>query len=259
MALAAIRLELQSSDLESLRLQLTRLFDAPNRAAILKAALEKALAPALAQLQSLTPIGPTGNLRSAAAIKVVAYTRDGNAVGLLGYRRAGRSASRAAAGGKVRVGPDRAFHQFWLEEGTQERTITTIANKPYRRKSHRRRTRFGTVTTVRDHIVAKGQNAVIASSYRKLGPFTVAPTSRKAAGVRVQTEPAYPAAFFRKARKGQPIRIEAMPAGGRSGQPPLKTAWERTQGTVAAILQQEIGMSIEKALQSLTYSAEGNL
>lgn len=259
MALAGIRLELQSADLTQLATQLGNLFDNPGKAGILSSALRKALEPTLARLQALTPIGPTGNLRSAAAIKIVPYDRDGNAVGLVGYRRAGRSRSRSAAGGRVRIGPDRAFHQWWLEEGTKERTITTIANKPYKRKSHRRRTKSGTVTTVQSHIVARGQGAVIASSYRRLGPFKIQPTDRRAANTRVQTEPGYPAAFFRKAKRGESIRIDPMPAGGRSGQPPLKTAWEQTQATVAAILQRELGLSIERALQSLTYSSTGNL
>lgn len=257
MATAGIRLELNTTNLAELTKRIGTLFDKPGKAAILEAALQKAMEPALERLKAITPIGPTGNLRSAAMVKTKAYDRSGNAVALLGYQRAGRARSQSAAGGKVRVGPDRAFHQYWLELGTKERTIQTIANKPYKRKSHRRTTKSGTVTTVQSHIVARGQGSVIASSYRKLGPFKFAPTPRQEDGQAVRTEPGYPGAFFRKAKKGEVIRIDPMPAGGRSGQPPLKTAWEQTRTTVAEILQRELRISLETALQSLVFSGQG--
>lgn len=257
MAIAGIRLELDASDIASLRRQIRNVFDKEGNANVLRSAIEKALEPALARLKSLTPVGPTGNLERAAAVKVVAYPNSGNAVGLLGYQRAGRGKSRASAGGAVRSGPDRAFHQFWIEDGTDERVIQTISNKPFTRKSHRRQYKSGTTIMVSSHVVKKGQGAVIASSYGRLGPFAIAPTQRKDENQRVQTNPGYPRAFFKKAKKGEVVRIDPMPAGGRAGIKPLSTAWEQTSATVAEILQRELAISIEKALDSLVFSSSG--
>jgi|LakMenEpi03Aug12_release.lakeMendotaPanAssembly.Ray.scaffolds.fasta_scaffold166610_4 hypothetical protein len=256
MAAVGIKLELATSNLEELGKIARNLFDRPGNAAMLAKALEKSLTPALERLKRNTPVGPTGNLRSAAAVKVKAYDKSGNAVGLLGYRRAGRGASASAAGGKVRKGPDRAFHQFWLELGTKDYTLTTIANKPYARKSHTRKTKSGTVTTVQAHQVARGQGAVIASSYVKLGRFAMAQTPRQEDGQRVVTNPPYPGAFFRKAKKGQAIRIDGMRPGGTTGKPPLATTWEQSQAEVAEILSRELRLSIEAALQTLIQSAD---
>lgn len=255
MAAVGIKLELATSNLPELQKIARSLFDKPGNATMLAEALEKSLAPALERLKKNTPVGPTGNLREAAAIKVKPYDKSGNAVGLLGYRRAGRGASSSAAGGKVRKGKDRAFHQFWLEQGTKDRVITTIANKPYARKGHTRKTKSGTVTTVQSHQVARGQGSVIASSYVKLGRFAIAQTPRQKDGQRVVTNPPYPGAFFRKAKKGQAIRIDGMRPGGTTGKPPLATTWEQSRTEVAEILSRELRLSIEAALQTLTQSA----
>jgi hypothetical protein len=48
-----------------------------------------------------------------------------------------------------------------------------------------------------------------------------------------------------------------MPAGGSTGQPPLKTAWDRTQATVAEILQRELRLSLEQAISTLSQSVTG--
>lgn len=259
MSAVGIKLELLTSNLPELQKIARNLFDNPGNAAMLAKALEKALAPALVRLKRNTPVGPTGNLQSAAAIKVKPYDRSGNAVGLLGYRRAGRGSSRSAAGGKVRRGPDRAFHQFWLELGTKDYTLTTIANRPYPRKGHTRKTKSGTIATVRAHQVARGQGAVIASSYVKLGRFAIAQTPRQEEGQRVQTNPAYPGAFFKKAKKGESIVLKGMTPGGRTGKPPLATTWEQSQTEVAEILSRELRLSIETALQTLIRSADAEV
>jgi len=259
MATAGITLSIETTNLQELQDIAGKLFSSGEKAAILKAAIEKAIAPALARLKEITPVGPTGNLKRAATKKVVGYTKNGNAVGLIGYRRAGRSASESAAGGRVRRGADRAFHQWWLEYGTQDRVVTKLSNTPYARKGHTRRTRSGGTTTVRPHQVS-GQNAVIASSYAKLGPFKFVPTQRSQEGQRVQTDPGSPQAFFKKAPRGASvIRIPAMQAGGQSGRPPLAAAWADTKTTVAEILQRELRISIERALSALTQSARGSV
>jgi hypothetical protein len=240
-------------------------FLTPRRAApVVAAAIRKAIQPLTQRLRQITPVGPTGNLKRAVSSKVVQYKQDGVAVGIVGYTRAGRGRATSAAGGSVRAGKDRAFHQWWLENGTDERKITKPVLRKYSRKSpttpftRRRRTPAGVVTeTVNGkgviHDVQEKTPTYIASSFNKLGPFTI--IGQTGADGRVQTDPAYPNAFFRKSKT--PIVIPAMQAGGLTGQPPLNTAWLQTQGQVADILQRELSLSLAEAWAALRYRDSG--
>jgi len=226
---------------------------------LLAAAIEKAIQPVEMRLREVSPVGPTGNLKRAVTSKVVEYGLDGVAVGIVGYRRAGRADSSSAAGGSVRAGPDRAFHQWWLENGTQGRLIMKPADKPYTRLGHVRRMKSGKTVDVVTHEV-KRQGGYIASSYNKLGEFRMLPTPRMPrgqSGQRVQTDPGTPQAFFKKS--STPISIPAMPVGGSTGRPPLQTAFDQTRGQVAEILQRELRLSLEQALATLTRSATGSV
>jgi hypothetical protein len=254
MATVGISLTIEQTELRELQAALGRVFKPGEKAQILKRALEKAVAPVLARLKQTTPLGPTGNLREAATSKVIPYTRSGNAVALVGFQRAGRQRSDSAAGGTVRAGNDRAFHQWWLENGTQPRQVGKLSDTPYTRRAHQRRTRSGTVADVQEHTV-KGQGGYIASSFNRLGPFKMVKDPSQPS--RVITEPGYQRAFFRKSKT--PITIPAMPVGGSTGQPPLQTAWDQTQSTAAEILQRELQISLEAALDALTRSASGSV
>ena len=251
MAVAGVQLSLDTSELLRLQSALGKVFDNAGLADTLAEALEKALFPAMSRLRENTPVGPTGNLKRAVNMKVVPYRRQGNAVGLIGYNRAGVGSTTSVAGGTVQAGPDRAFHQWWLEYGTKQRIVTKLSNKPYQRKSHERVMKSGKVASVRAHQVA-GQNAYIASSYNRLGPFRML----KGADGRMATDPAYPNAFFRKSKN--PIVIPAMQPGG-SGEPPVQKTWREYQGKVAATLTQELRISLERALDSLTYTSTGSV
>jgi hypothetical protein len=193
-------------------------------AVALKDALQKAILPAEARLRELTPVGPTGNLRAAVMSLAKAYTKSGNAVGLIGYRATGNRGSESAAGGKVRVSSgnagDRAYHQWLIEYGTRPRVVSKLSNTPYQRKSPTVpfvRTRRGIQEVVRGkgvvHTVS-GQNAYIASSYKTLGPFQMV----KIRGGGFATDPPTPGAFFKKS--ASPIVIPPTPEGGVAGQPP---------------------------------------
>jgi hypothetical protein len=46
---------------------------------------------------------------------------------------------------------------------------------------------------------------------------------------------------------------------GGSGSPPLQTAWARTQSTVAEILQRELRLSLEQALDTLSQRSTGTI
>ena len=258
MAVAGVSLSLDTSELLRLQESLGKVFDNAGLAVTLADALDKALFPAMRRLRENTPAGPTGNLKRAVNMKIVPHKNSGVAVGLIGYNRAAVGKSTSAAGGTVQAGPDRAFHQWWLEFGTKQRVIAKLSNKPYQRKAHQRTMKSGKVASIKAHQVS-GQNAYIASSYSELGQFKMMKTPRVPrgeSGQRVQTDPAYPKAFFRKSKT--PIVIPAMNPGG-SGEPPLRKTWREYQGKVAERLTSELRISLERALEALTYTSTGSV
>lgn len=259
MAVAGIQITAEIANLRELQDAIGRILQPPEKAAICAAALEKAVLPVELRLREVTPVGPTGNLKRAATSKVKQYPRDGNAVAIVGYTQAGSGTSQSARGGKVQSGPDRAFHQWWLENGLGQRTISTPADKPYTRKAHTRTMKSGKVAEVRQHQVAR-QGGYIASSFNSLGGFEgFVPTPRMPRGSgtpqRVQTRPPYDKAFFKKS--SNPIVIPPMPPGGTEGRPPVQTAFNQTRSDVARILEAELRVSLEKALDALTYTRTG--
>lgn len=263
MAVGGVKIDLNTEELRGFATKLREFLPPQVAAKIIGAAVKKAIVPMRQRLKDITPVGPTGNMKLAVSSKVVEYKQSGVAVGIVGYRRAGNAKSESAAGGEVRIGPDRAFHQWWLENGTKARTITKFSNKRYERRSPTvpflRRRRAGKNKNVIEEIVrgkgvvhsVSGQNAYIASSLVRLGPFKFDRTQRPA----VATDPPYPRAFFKKSR--EPIVIPPMPAGGKSGQPPVQTAFNLTQGEIAAILQRELGMSLAEAWSTLRVRDSG--
>lgn len=242
MAVAGISVSADIAELQKLQQGLRNVFSKREMSTVLKGALEVAIEPALARLEAVTPRGPTGNLLRAARSKVKAYPRDGTAVGLIGYNQSGKGGADSAAGGTVRTGPDRAFHQWWLESGTKPRPINKLSNKPYQRKS-----RLGNVHWV------SGQNAYIASSYNSLGPFRM---FRDRDG-KVRTDPASPKAFFRKS--SQPFTIPAVRPGGVAGLPPVRTAWQRSEGIVVDFLQDELATLLDRAVKAIGVETSGTL
>lgn len=231
--MAGIQIKVSFDDVKPVLEQLSAL-PAKVGNTMLKSALEKAILPAFAALGNVTPVGPTRNLYRARNKKVRVYSQDRVAVGLVGYTQSGQAVSRSAQGGTVRAGRDRAYHQWWIENGTKPRSITKLANTPYQRRS-----KNGLVHWV------SGQNGYIASSYFGLGPFRI-----RKRGDQFTTQPKYPKAFFVK--RSQPFQIPATPAGGVLRQPPVQTAWERSQGQVASILRQQLELSLEQALNAIS-------
>lgn len=191
----------------------------------LKAAINKAMKPGLAALKATTPRGPTGNLKRAIATKAISY-RSGNAVGLLGYIRAGTGDSRSAAGGTVRKGKDRAFHAHFVELGTKKRKT---------KKS-------------------------IASSFNRLGPFKIkkqsAATIAATGFTPVVTQPKYPKAFFKRAPAGQQVDLGKMPKGGKSGQPPIRTAFDRSKGAMGVAMQSAMRDALVNAAREMRWREE---
>ena len=187
------------------------------------AALRQAVEPGFSALKAKSPKGPTGNLKRAVSIKVKKYTRNGAAVALAGYVAAGSGKSRSAAGGKVRAGKDRAFHQGFVEFGTKERRV------PVGRRGHS-----------------------IASSFIKLGPFRVSVGKRgKNKGVAV-TSPRYPKAFIASAKNGQDLVLRPMPA-----QAPVKHSFEQALPSMKSALATAMTVSLNAALKEMASPFRG--
>lgn len=245
MAVAGIKIDFDDAQLENLRKSLRDLFGPRELAPILGEVLEKAINPAYMRLREVTPVGPTGNLKRAVNQKVKIYKKSGNAVGLIGFNQSGQGKAVEMTEGGVKIGPDRAYHQWWLEYGTKRREVTKVANKPYTRRS-----KLGKVHQV------SGQNSVIASSMGSYGPFRIF----KNPDGGISTDPQYPKAFFKKAKKGvKTLIIDPSPKGGIDNQPPVATAWRQSQGHVAFILQQELRISLEQALSTLVFRTNGTV
>lgn len=206
----------------------------------LRSALNKAAPPALSALRSNTPKGPTGNLRRAITHKAVVYDETGNGVLLVGYARAGRGESQSA-GGKVRKGKDRAFHAGWLEFGTAQRETKNRGTLPYQRKAYQRRTRSGNYVDVVAHSV-KGSKSGVASSFGTLGAFKIK------GGRRVQTNPKYPKAFFKRAKKGQAVSLGSVTASA-----PIATAFRQSSGSMQSALTQSLSKAVENAAKEVAF------
>lgn len=76
----------------------------------LGAAVREAAKDEIPEIKSLTPRGPTGNLRRSVGIKVEKKKRNATAVGILGYR--------SKRGGN---NSEKGFHAWWVENGTKYR------------------------------------------------------------------------------------------------------------------------------------------
>ena len=242
MSAVGIRISAQIAELRGLQEALGQIFTNKEKTEILKKALALAIEPTFLRLRELTPLGPTGNLKRAVSKKIKGYAQQGNAVGLVGFTQAARENAVDMAGpGSTKIGKDRAFHQWFIENGTRARFVqsTKLSNTPYQRRPHTRTHRSGTVFDVRGHQVS-GQNAIIASSFSKRGQVFDKNGNKT------------PFSFFKKGKKGESsLRIEPMPAGGSTGQPPLQTAWDQTKATVAEILQRELSLTLSQALDAL--------
>lgn len=216
-------------------------------ARVIGAGLKRAAKPGENALKQITPRGPTGNLRRAIKTIVKRYPRDGAAVAVVGFVKAGTGASKSAAGGSVRKGPDRAYHQFWLEFGTRDRMVSNPGNKPYRRSppAERRRIkadyRAGYKKTIAHSEEVSGQGGFIASSFNRLGPFNI---KKSKGNGRVQTTPGYPKAFFRKS--ATPIRLPGVSAQGL-----VRLAFERSQSAISSNLTGEMKKALENGLKIL--------
>jgi hypothetical protein len=77
-------------------------------------ALGRALEPGFQMLKTLTPRGPTGNLKRAIRKKTKRYTKTGSGVALVGYTAPPRGKKDAKSN-------EKGYHQGFVEFGTKER------------------------------------------------------------------------------------------------------------------------------------------
>jgi HK97 gp10 family phage protein len=177
----------------------------------LGAAMRKAIQPGLTALRQNTPKGPTGNLRKSIKTKVKIYPKQGNAVGLVGYSWGGDS---------------KGYHQGFLEFGTKERKT-------------------------KGRFASSWKSSSLNNSQYVRGGFTILnPTRGRNAG-KLVTKPRPPKAFFKSAKANQVVSLGKMPIGGRTGVPPVKTAFNQAQPAMRSLLQQELATRLEKALNEV--------
>jgi len=208
---STLKVDMYFPDMDELRAELKKL--SSNLAAKhLGAALRKAIQPGLRQLRANTPRGPTGNLRKSIKTKVKTYPKTGAAVGMVGYAWGGDS---------------KGYHQGWLEFGTKQRQT--------------KKGRFASSFKWKLDTAGKGR-----------GGFRTELSARgKNKGKMRTVSPAYPKSFFKSAKKDQKVQLGQMPVGGRTGVPPVKTAFNQARPEMEADLRLQLAARIEKAWDEL--------
>lgn len=239
-------------------------------AVTLAAACKRALQPSLAVLKANSPKGPTGNLQRAVTIKSVTYSKTRTGVAVAGYKKAGTGKSKSAGGGKIRRGSDRAFHQFWIEFGTKERRIRVPSSRgvfiassfntlgPFRIKS------TGAHAKRANRFKRQAQRLMTRASKQKFQDeaSAAAMMRQKARGLmadagysemasrRVQTNPAYPKAFFTARPFGTPLVLPAM-----MPQEPVRRTWNQVRPTASGRLEHEMLDGLRRAQKQLEIRA----
>lgn len=136
--------------------------------------------------------------------------------GLAGYRQGGKRAK-----------PDddtaKGYHQGFLEFGT---------------KTRRTKGRFA--STFNSKSKGRGGAMQIAT-----------PARGRLKGVLVTRKPSYPRSFFKSAAAGQQVDLGAMPVGGRTGKPPVATAFAQSKGQIGSVLQQQASTALDRAAKDI--------
>ena len=185
----------------------------------LGAALRAAMKPGVAALRKNTPKGPTGNLRKSIETKIKTYPKDGNAVGLVGYSWGGKS---------------KGYHQGFLEFGTKERKT-------------------------KGRFASSWKSSSLNNSNYVRGGFTILNPKRGKNAGKLITNPKPPKAFFKSAKAGQVVNLGKMPIGGRTGVPPVKTAFNQAKPQMNSVLRSELATRLEKALNEVKGRAKRGL
>jgi hypothetical protein len=178
------------------------------------AALGRAITPAYKRLRKNTPKGPSGNLRRAVSKKTKKYTKSGAGVALIGYRKPPRGTAV-----EDRKDNELGYHAHLVEKGTKHRT---------------------TKDKVR-----------LASSWNDRGPFQVVRYKSKAKRNIIRTSPKPPKAFLKGTFADRSVDLGKMPAGGKSGKPPLQTTFRETKAELEREIKLQMSAGVEKALMEM--------
>jgi len=205
-------------EIADIKRQLKARFAPRITAKFLGAALRKATAPGVKALKAEVRTGHkrvSGNLLRSVTQVVRRYPRSGNAVGLVGFMKAGTGKTIPTAG-SIQKGKDRAFHAGLVTFGTKER-----------------RTKKGS----------------IASSYKTRGPFTIKGRSKRgkfAGSTRVRTVPKSPKAFFKRAPAGGRVYLGKM-----RGSDPIAAALRQATPEIRRVLREQMSDVVERAARFL--------
>lgn len=182
------------------------------------AALNQSIEPGFKLLRTLTPRGPTGNLRRAIKKKTKRYTGSptsknpakspGAAVALAGYVAPPRKKASETSSSQ------KGYHGGFLEFGTKERRT-------------------------------KGY---IASSFSRSGPVRVVVAKRSG---KVTSKPKPPKGFVKAVAKGGTVDLGKFPIGGKGGVPPVKTAFERSKSAIRSLMATEMTKALNTALKEM--------
>jgi hypothetical protein len=124
-----------------------------------------------------------------------------------------------AAGGRKGQEDKKGYHQGFLEFGTKDR-----------RTKGRIASTFGSKTPGRG------------------GRMTIKTPGRGNNAGRLSTSsPKYPKSFFKSAKAGQTVSLKKMPVGGRTGAPPVKTAFNSSRSQITTTLQKQMSTVLERA------------
>ena len=129
--------------------------------------------------------------------------------GLAGYAAAGRKGNEDKKG----------YHQGFLEFGTKER-----------------RTKGRIASTFGSKVAGRGGRMTIKT-----------PGRGKNAGRLATGSPKFPKSFFKSAKAGQTVNLKRMPVGGRTGNPPVKTAFQSARSQITTVLKQQMSTVLERA------------
>jgi hypothetical protein len=204
-------------EIKQIRLKLQARFAPRIRAKFLGAALRKATEPAKKALKATvrsTHKSVSGNLLRSVSSVVRRYPKSGNAVGLVGFQKAG-TGKTTPTGGTIQKGKDRAFHAGLITFGTKDRR-------------------------------AKG---AIASSYNTRGPFTIKGRAKRgkfAGSTRVRTVPKSPKAFFKRAPAGGKAFL-----GRVRGTDPIAAAFRQSTAEIRRVLREQMSDVVERAARFL--------
>lgn len=206
-------------ELAAIRKELAARFHPRVRAKFLGAALTQATKPTANALKQVTKQNfskVSGNLLRSVTHVVRRYPKSGNAVGLVGFTKAGIGKT-TKTGGKVLKGKDRAYHAGLLVFGTK-----------------RRRTR-----------------SQIASSYGSRGPFVIKGKAKRgkfAGSTRVRTTPKYPKAFFKRGVSGVAVDVGQIYANDV-----ITKTLRRESSNIRRVLREQMSDVVERAARYLEY------